>query len=135
MNNPETVSESFIKYLEDQSIATFGTDLYANQVPDDAPDVCYWVITSGGSTIQTLGTGERVKQYFVSVYYRSNSGRDVEKKLFTLEELLNCSDCVELEGFEILNMQASQYPSDIDLDNEERRLGLLQATVQLYKSC
>lgn len=129
----DTVSESFIQYLEGQGIATFGTDLYLGQVPDDAADTCYWVITSGGTPIQKLRSGEKVKQYFISIYYRSTKTKDVEKKLFELEELLNCTNCVELEGFEVLEVEANQFPTDVDFDNEERRVGFIQANIKTYK--
>jgi hypothetical protein len=133
MNNPETISESFIKFLEEEGIATFNTDLYLSQVPDDAPDATYWVLTSGGNTIQKLRTGEKVKQYFVSTFYRSTKAKDVERNLFRLEELLNCLTCVQFEGFEVLEVEATQFPSDTDLDNEDRRVGLLQTNIRVYK--
>lgn len=129
----DTVSEAFIEYLETNSIATFGTDLYLGQVPDDAPDNCWWILTSGGSPIQTLRSGEKVKQYFISVYHRSTQTKDVEKKLFALEELLNTPNCLELTGFEVIEVEATQFPSDVDLDNEERRVGFLQANIKTYK--
>lgn len=135
MNNPETVSESFIKFLEDQSIATFGVDLFLSQVPDDAPDTCYWILTSGGATIQKLKTGEKVKQYFTSINYRSDKAKNIERDLFNLEELLNCAECVQLEGFEVIEIEATQFPSDEDLDNEDRRVGLLQANIKIKKEC
>lgn len=133
MINPETVSESFIAWLESQNVATFKVDLYLSQVPDDAPDDCYWVITSGGSPIQKLRTGEKVKQYFVSVYYRSTKAKHIEKNMFKLEELLNKPNCLQLEGFETIEVEADQFPSDIDFDSEDRRVGLLQANIKIYK--
>lgn len=133
MNNPETVTESFIKWLEDESIATFDQDLFFSQVPDKAPDACYWVLTNGGATIQKLPTGEKVKQYFVSVYRRSKSARQVERDLFKIEGLLNCNDCINLDGFEVVEVEVTQYPSDSDIDNEELRIGLLQANIKIYK--
>lgn len=130
-----TISEAFIEFLQSKGIATFGTDLFLNQVPNSltTQDQVYWVITSGGSPIQRLRTGEKVKQYFFSVYYRSRSGKDVDRKLFTLEELLNCAECVQLTNFEVIDVQAEQFPSDSDLDDEERRVGFLQANIKIYK--
>lgn len=130
-----TISEAFIGFLESENIAVFEQDLYLNQVPDSAPDATYWIITSGGSPIQNLRSGEIVKQYFISVYYRSTKNKDVERNLFDLEELLNCAKCVQLEGFEVIAISAIQFPSDEDIDNEDRRVGLLQANIQVYKTC
>ena len=135
MIDPVTVSESFIAWLEGQGIGTFGEDIFLNQVPQDAPDDCWRVITSGGAPVLKLKSGESVKQYFVSIYYRALLGKNAERKLFELEEKLNCANCVVLTGFDILEIEATQYPSDVDLENEERRVGFLQATVRLYKPC
>lgn len=134
MNDIVTVSESFVKFLEDQNIATFNTDLFLGQVPQNAPDQTYWVITSGGSPIMKLRTGEKVKQYFISVYYRSAKEKNIERNLFNLEELLNSPECFNLEGFELINVEATQFPSDEDIDNENRRIGFIQVSIQTYKN-
>jgi hypothetical protein len=131
----DTVSEAFIQFLQDQGFGTFGTDLYLGQVPDDAQDVVYWVVTTGGSPIQKLRSGEKVKQYFITVNYRGNQTKEVEKKLFELEELLNCTECVNLEDFDVIEIEATQFPTDVDMDSEERRVGFVQANVKLYKRC
>lgn len=135
MQDVETVTEAFVAFLENQGIGTFGTDIYLHQVPDDAPDACYWILTAGGSPVRVLSTGEKVKQYFVTVNYRSMSEKDVDRNLFRLEELLNCAGCVDLEGFEVYQISAQQFPTDSDADLVERRTAFLQANVQVYKSC
>lgn len=132
MNDIETVTEAFAKFLEDNSVATFGTDLFIGNVPTQ-PDTLYYLITAGGSPVSKLTTGERVKQYFISVYYRSLSGKDIERKLFALEELINTPGCVQLEGFNTHEVEATQFPSDEDNDNEERRIGMLQVNIKIYK--
>lgn len=129
----ETVSDAFVEFLQNQGIATLDVDIYISQVPDDAPDTTYWITTSGGNTVLKLVTGEKVKQYFISVFYRSTSAREIERKLFNLEELLNCAECVTLTGFEVYEIGATQFPSDQDLDSEDRRVGFLQANIKIYK--
>lgn len=133
MINPETVSESFVAWLESQNIATFNTDLYLNQVPDEAPDRCFWVLTSGGAPIQKLRTGEQVQEYYCSVYMRSTKGKEIEKELFKLAQLLNQPSCLQLEGFETIEVEASQFPTQTDFDSEDRRVGMLQANINIYK--
>lgn len=133
ISNIETVSEAFVEYLEQQGYGTFDEDLFLGQVPLKAPDNTFWVITSGGSPIRKLPTGEMLKQYFISVYYRSRSGKDVEKKMFALEELLNCTRCVQLTGFEVNEISATNFGSDEDIDSIERRVGLVQANINIYK--
>ena len=131
--NVDTISESFCEFLENEGVAVRNTDLFLNQVPEDAPDATYWVTSSGGNPIMKLRTGEKVKQYFVDIYYRSTSGKDVEKNLFALEELLNCTACVSLTGFEVIEIEAQTFSQDADMDNEERRIGFLQANIKIYK--
>lgn len=129
----KTVTEAFAEFLGTRGIATFNTDLYISQVPLSAPDTTYWLITSGGTPIRKLSTGETVKQYFIEVYYRSKSAKDVERNMFDLEELLNCTECVQLTGFEVQEISATAFPSDLDADDNERRIGMLQANIKIYK--
>lgn len=130
-----TVAQSFIKWLEDQDVATFGQDLYLRRVPDSksTPDALYWIVPNGGFPLGKNKTGEIIKQYSFLINYRSTSVRDVEEKLFALEELLNCQNCVELEGFEVLEIEVDAYPSDGDIDEEDRETGLLQVNIKTYK--
>ncbi len=130
----ETVSEAFLEYLDSLDVAKIGVDLFLNRVDADAPDNCWWVITSGGSPIQKLSTGEKVKQYFISIYHRNLNGKSLERNLFRLEELLNSRGCVELTGFEVVEIEAQSFASDEDLTSEERRIGFLQANVKVYKT-
>ena len=130
-----TVAQSFIKWLEEQGVATFGQDLYLRRVPDSksTPDAIYWIIPSGGFRIGKNRTGEVIKQYSFIINYRSVSARDVEEKLFALEELLNCTNCVTLEGFDVIEIEVDAYPSDGDIDEEDRETGLLQVNIKTYK--
>ncbi len=133
MNNPETVTEAFIQWLEQEGIGAFGTDIYSPQIPEDAPDAAYWLQTAGGGVVLTLATGEKVKQYFVTINYRSRKGKEVERKLFDLENLINKPQCLKLTGFEVYEVSATQFPVDNDLDDEDRRIGFVQANIQIYK--
>ena len=129
----KTVSQSFIHFLEGQLNIVFGADLFLNQVPETAPDEAWWIITNGGNRIQKLPSGEQVKQYSILVNQRNRSGKTLEESMFALEELLNCSSCVKLEGFEVYDIEATQFPSDSDLDDESRRVGMLSANIKIYK--
>lgn len=133
ITNIETPTEAFVEFLETNGYGVFNTNLFLGLVRPTAPDDTFWVITTGGSPIQRLPTGEMLKQYFISVYYRSRSKQDVEKKMFALEELLNCTPCVQLTGFEVHEISATSFGSDEDIDNEERRVGMLQANIKIYK--
>lgn len=130
----QTVSEAFVEWLQDNGYGVFGQNLFLGQVPQDAPDAVFWVITSGGSPIQKLPSGGAVKQYFISLYYRDDREVNIERTLFAIEELLNCSSCINLTGLQVYDVQSSQFPTDQDIDKEERRIGFLQANIKIYKN-
>ena len=133
MIDTQTVGEAFIKFLEDKNIATFNEDLFLNQLPQDAPDEAWLVIVSGGSPELVTADGGMIKVYTFNVYRRSLVGKEVERELFSLEEDLNCTPCVNLEGFETIYSRATNFAQDIDLENTNRRIGLLQAQIRLFK--
>ena len=133
MTDIRTVGEAFIAYLEDMDIGTFNTDLFLGEIPMKAPDDAIWCLTSGGAPEITTVGGGMIKSYTIDINYRSVSGKKVERNLFALEELLNCTACVNLQGFETLGVSANQFASDLDVDDENRRIGLLQVTIRLYK--
>ena len=133
MIDTQTVGEAFVKFLEDKGFGTFGTDLYLGQLPLDAPDEAWLVIVTGGSPDMVTADGGMLKIYTFNIYRRSLAGKEIERSLFSLEEKLNCSTCVNLEGFETIYSRATQFAQDMDLENENRRIGLLQAQVRLYK--
>lgn len=133
MIDTQTVGEAFIKFLEENDIGTFNQDLYLGMLPLDAPDEAWLVVVTGGSPELVTADGGMMKLYTFSIYRRSLAGKEIERSLFSLEEKLNCSTCVNLEGFETIYSRATQFAQDMDLENENRRIGLLQAQIRLYK--
>ena len=133
MIDTQTVGEAFVKFLEDKNVGTFGTDLFLGQLPLDAQDEAWLVIVAGGSPDLVTADGGMVKVYTFNIYRRSLAGKEIERQLFSLEETLNCTTCVNLDGFETIYSRATQFAQDIDLENENRRIGLLQAQVRLFK--
>lgn len=130
-----TITESFIQWLEGQGVATFGQDLYLRRVPDskNTPTSLYWIIPGGGFPLGRNRTGEMIKQYSYTINYRSNKVKEVEEKLNALEELLNCQNCIVLDGYEVLEVEVNVFPSDGDNDEEDRETGLLQVNIKTYK--
>lgn len=133
MIDTQTVGEAFIKYLEDKQIGTFGQNLFLGEIPLNAPDEAWLVLVSGGNPEIVTLDGGMVKLYTLNIYHRSLAGKEIQRKLFSLEEELNCEKCVQLEGFETIYSRATQFTQDIDLENENRRIGLLQAQIRLFK--
>ena len=129
----QTIGEAFVNYLEGLQVGDIGVDLFLGSVPLNAPEDCMWVITSGGAPEIVTPIGGMIKTYIFDINYRSTSGKKLERILFSLEELMNCTACVNLEGFETIGISATQFASDTDIDDESRRIGLLQVTIRLYK--
>lgn len=128
------INKSFATYMEDQGYGTFGDDLYIGGVPLEAPDVCWWIISGGGASEPKNTTGERQKRYIVSVFYRDIDTEEVYEKLQALEEEINSVECIDLDGYETVEAEATIFPADQDLDSEERTVGLLQVTLTIYQS-
>jgi hypothetical protein len=127
-----TISKSFATYLQSAGFGTLGTNLYIGGAPMDAPDTCMWILAGGGSPIVKNQTGEKVKQYFLSVFYRSTDAEDVDDTLHALEVNLNSPTCPQLTDFDTIEIECTSFPTDQDIDNENRTEGLLQVTITNY---
>lgn len=127
-----TIRKAFIHWMESQSLGTFGVDIFAGQAPLKTPDRCFWVMSAGGGSILKASTGEMMKNYTLSVYYRNTDAEDVDEVMQGLEELLNSKLCKELPPYNSVEFEATVFPADQDLDNEERTIGLLQVTLTIY---
>jgi hypothetical protein len=126
------IAKSFVGYLESLSFGVSGQNLFIGTVPQNAPDSAMWVVTSGGSAIIKARTGEKVKNYIVNVYYRSKDQELVYDTLQELEEAINSDNCAVLADYETVEMEATSFPADQDLDVEDRTVGLLQITITTY---
>lgn len=133
MIDTQTVGEAFIKWLEDQGVGIFNENLFLGNLPLKAPDEAWLVVVSGGNPELVTADGGMIKVYTFNVYRRSLAGKEIERKLFSLEENLNRAECVNLVGFETIYSRATQFAQDIDLENENRRIGLVQAQIRLFK--
>jgi hypothetical protein len=135
---PTTVSESFVKWMEDNSYGAFGESIFLNQIPDfDANqqpiDNAFWVITAGGDVRSNLVTAQNIKQYSIQVFCRNVSSEEVEHKLYQLETQVNTRGSFTIDGFEIYSIESSMS-NDNDMDAENRRQGSLVVGIEIYKS-
>ena len=132
-----TLSQSFVKFLEEKGYGIFGQNIYLYRVPNSkkTETEVLWVIPMGGYPSSMNKTGEMIKDYQMTIYFRSNSAKKVDEVLNDLEQTLNCSSCVDLEGFELVSIRATQLPADQDLDSENRMVGTISVQLEVYKSC
>ena len=132
-----TLSQSFVKMLENKGYGTLGQNIYLFRVPNSlkTETEILWLIPTGGTPISRNRTGEMIKSYQILIYYRSNSAKKVDEALTELENFLNCASCVKLEGFELIDIRVTQLPVNQDLDSENRMVGSINVQLQVYKSC
>lgn len=131
--------EAFVEYLENLGIATRGQDLWISEVPSSQQlnnvDNQWWVIASGGQPLTKTSTGEMMKIYQFQVFNRNRNIKQIQNAMFSLEESLNCDGCTQLTGYDTIDIEASTFPIDQDIDNEDRKVGLLQVNITTYKEC
>lgn len=129
------LAASFATYLATVTTSTIGQDLFIGQAPSSnkVPDSIWTVSASGGAKNISLQSGESVKNYLIEVMYRNRDYETVYNKLHDLEEDLNAGNCTELSGFNVLSIEATTFPVDNDLDAEDRKIGMLVATVLTHK--
>lgn len=131
------IADAFVEYLEPLTGSTFGQDLFIGEAPssDQVLDSIWWIVATGGAKETRLITGESVKNYRIDVYYRNRNYRMVYDALQDLEEALNCDGCTQLTGYETVDIEATTLSIDTDFDSEDRKVGLLQATLRIFKEC
>lgn len=132
-----TISQSFVKLLENKGYGVFGQNIFLYRVPNSlkTPTELFYIIPSGGTPTGNYPDGTKRKLYQFLVYFRSNSAKRVDEVLSMMEEEMNCAGCATLEGYEVISLNTSQFPADQDADSENRMVGLLQIQLEVYKAC
>jgi hypothetical protein len=131
------ISESFAEYLVSLGIGTLGQNIFIGNAPSSnmVIDSIWWIVSSGGNPIRRNSTGESLKSYTINVFYRDRDYKTVYDELNTLEESINCDNCTALNDYDTISIEANSFPIDNDLDNEDRKVGLLQVNLTTYKEC
>jgi hypothetical protein len=125
------ITREFAGFMENEGFGTVGQDIFLSTAPK-SPDKCFWLLSGGGSPEINNETGEKVKNYLISVFMRDIDTENVYDTLQDLEEAINRGDCKELDGYEVVEITATLFPTDQDLDNEDRTVGLLQVSCKTY---
>lgn len=126
------ITKSVALYLQSLAFATLGTDMYIGSVPQDGPEIAWWLTSAGGSPQNRNDTGELIKKYSVNVYFRDLDAENVYETLQELEQIVNAENCPQLEGFDTIYIEATTFPTDQDIDNTDRTVGLVQITIEVY---
>lgn len=128
---------AFATYLAGVTGTTLGQTLFIGEAPSSnkVADAIWWIVENGGGVIQKNATGETRKSYQINVFCRNRDYQAIKDDMSTLEEDLNCDNCSQLSGYDTIDIEATTFPIDNDLDNEDRKVGLLQVTILTYKEC
>lgn len=126
------IARAFAQFMEDEGYGVFGTSLFVGSAPLDRSEEVWWLIPTGGNSIIRNHTGEKMKVYTISVFYRNSVAAEVYDTLQEFEELVNSDACTQLSGFDTIDLEATQFAADQDIDDQERTVGLVQVTIQTY---
>lgn len=126
---------AFATYLQGITGTTLGQTLFIGEAPSSnkVADAIWWIVENGGGIIQKNATGEARKSYQINVFCRSRDYQAIKDQMSSLEEDLNCDNCSQLSGYDTIDIEATTFPIDNDLDSEDRKVGLLQVTITTYK--
>lgn len=127
------IVSAFLDFLEDEGYGTIGIDLFIGSVPFNASDRALWIVSSGGNSIVKNIDGTKQKTYSLNVYMRSMLASEVYDTLESLETFINSSECFDLSGYNVLEFETILFPSDQDLDVEDRTVGLLTIEITVYQ--
>lgn len=125
------IAKAFTTFLQANGFGTVGTDLFLGAAPKK-PSTCYWVIPAGGINKQKNVTNNKLKNYVLNVFYRNTSQVTVYENMQALEELINSDGCTQLTGYDTIEMEAILYPTDQDIDVQDRTVGLLEVTITTH---
>ena len=130
-----TIVRAFAQWMEDNGFGTFDTDLFIGTVPVER-DVtsAWWIVSGGGSPTLRNQTGEKMKAYTLAVFYRSRDAELVDTLLQQLEDALNNKECKTLAGYDTIDIEATGFQTDRDIDGEDRVIGSIEITVTVYQS-
>lgn len=131
MNTP---GKAVIKFMEENNFGVFGDNLYYGRVPGSisTKNKIYWIVPSAGSPTRKNVTGEITKMYPFYIYYRTDSVKDLEEKLFELDQTITSQRCYNLDGFQTVDFLVFSSASEPMQDSENRDYGFLVINVQIH---
>lgn len=120
--------------MQANNFGNAGQNLFIGNVPLKAPKSCWWVVVTGGASTLKAHTGERLKQYTLNVFYRNTSSEDVDEKMQAFEEFINSKPCKSLAHYEVIEIDATLFQSDRDIDDEDRTVGVVEVSIIVHQS-
>jgi hypothetical protein len=112
------IAEALADYIQQQGIATVGTDLFIGELPFDKGDCMSLVYSPSPEPNKTLDVWEQVIDFWVR-YSKSDVGYD---KLIEISDLLHKAQNYDITGFHIYFSNALGMVDDLDRDEQRRKL-------------
>lgn len=128
-----TIKEAFATWMEANGFGTINESIYYTNAPLGVDGDVYWLVSAGGNSISKNTSGEKQKNYIIEVYHRGQNARSVEVNMQSLEEQLNSAGCITIPGYDIIEVEATGFSSDQDLDEQDKQISLVQVTLTVYK--
>lgn len=124
------IVHTFAQWMDLQGYGTLGTDLFIGVAPLNAPDELIWLVMGGGSNFIKSSTGMKLKSYTVSVYKRGTA-QSVYDVVEQFETFINSRRCIDLPGYEVVEVECFSYPVDQDLDDEDRSVAVMEVMIRV----
>ena len=128
MNLPRQIAT----LLESNGFGTFGIDIFIGGADYGTPDKCLWITLAGGANAIEPITGEKLKDYIVTIYARGVGTESVYETIESIEAFFNSKDCIEISGYTLIDISTLSFPVDSDLDSEDRKIGTLEVRVSIH---
>lgn len=126
------ITKAFATFLQnDLNLGTLLVNIFVGGFPSNAPFRAFKIVSGGGSPEVSHITGEKRKNYVITLTMRGDQ-EDVYNTLQQLEEDINSSGCTEMSGYDIIYLQATLFPTDDDLDAENRSLGTMTVEITTH---
>lgn len=127
------IVEALGDYIENEGFATFDVDMFIGGASLDMPDDCIWLLSGGGNVTDKNISSGKFKTYVMPIFVRGTVQKDVYDKAQALEELINDYECTDLDGYDTIELEATSFPIDEDLDGENRVVGVVEVTATIYR--
>lgn len=126
------IVRSFATYLEDQGYGTFGTDIFIGGFPVEAPDNSLSLQAASGNIEKKNVTNEHMDVVHIDILCRNIDEEQLYETLESIKTTINDDGCTQLDGYDTIDMECIIFPTDRDLEEEDRSLGLIQASIRVY---
>lgn len=127
------ITEAFANYMITKGYGTaLNTDVFIGVIPLNAPDKVWRLLSGGGNATQKNVTGEKLKNYIIQVSYRSDDAEELYNTLEAFEVEMNTQNCDEIEGYDTVEIEATSFPADQDIEEEDRTIGQAQISLTTH---